>query len=445
MRRPLVLIGNPKSTFVQSMARYWKERGIEVAIVTAHHWDGPSVNADGVRVVAAEHGMAREVRSVLDLVLPVLARLESELHRATADRVATALASWEGGAQPPSLLPPLADGLAIAAAVNALSPIAVLGHEAFAYGTATALCTNVRRTLFAWGGDVLQFCNTSDTAAELMKSALQRVTYVIAGSRGVQQRIINQFEVPSQRTAVISLGVNRQQFAPAPEAKAAEIAARYGIPRGAEVVMNVRRLRPFWGSEVALEGLLDLASRRPRTYLVFLGGLGTEVAMAEARRRAASAGVGSRFIGVDGDAPLDQVAELMSISDVFVSLTQQDEPLSLSVLQCAASGGVGVIGDQATYREAIDQGLGAVLVNCTSPEEAGGAVDRLLADRQARLRMRAANLRYVAQHHDEDAHMERILRIVVGSEMAERLLAGAASTHSTGRGYKRTRSAIELL
>lgn len=139
------------------MARYWKQRGIEVAIVTAHHWDGPSVNADGVRVVAAEHGMAREVRSVLDLLLPVLARLESELHRVTAGRVATALASWGGGAQPPSLLPPLADGLAIAAAVTALNPIAVLGHEAFAYGMATALCTNVRCTLFAWGGT---FCNS---------------------------------------------------------------------------------------------------------------------------------------------------------------------------------------------------------------------------------------------------------------------------------------------
>lgn len=426
MPGPLAIIGNPNTIFVRSMARHWHERGINTVIVTANHWSGPERNEDGVPVIAAERGMNPDVRAALGVVAPTFASLESELHQSRHQRVASALDSWEPGSQPPSLLPPLIDAIAIAEAVRRLAPVGVLGHEAFAYGLATALCTDVRRALFAWGADVLQFCKTSDTAAAMIRAVLNQVSYVLAGSPSIRQHVIDQFGVPASRAVEISLGVNRRRFAIGSEATVAAIARRYGIPPEAQVVMNVRRLRRHWGSEVAVDALIGLAVTRPNLHVIFLGGQGTEAAMAAARRRAEAAGIAGRFIGIDGDAPIDQVAELMSISDAFVSLTQGPEPLSLSVLQASACGSIGVVSDETTYRTALGDGLQAVLVNPASAADVATRVDRLLADRKARLRMRRLNERYIQDRHDEDAHQQRILRLVVGSAMASQLTKDAA-------------------
>ncbi|MGE3492227.1 MAG: glycosyltransferase family 4 protein [Vicinamibacterales bacterium] len=425
MPGPLALIGNPNSIFVRSMARHWHERGVKVVIVTANHWAGSDFNEDGVRVITAERGLNPEVHAALDVVVPLVTSLESELHRTRRDRVANALGSWEAGSEPPSLLPPIIDGIAIAAAVKRLQPVGVLGHEAFAYGIATALCTDVRRVLFAWGGDVLQFCNTSETAAAMMRSVLNQVTYVLAGSESVQRRVIDQFQVPASRAVQISLGVNRQQFRVPTADQALAIRRHYGIPIAAPVALNVRRLRSFWGSEVALDALLGLAATYSNLHVLFLGGAGTESAMAEARRRAATAGVGARFIGIDGDAPTEQVADLMSVSDVFVSLTQREEPLSLSVLQASACGSIGVVSDQATYRAALCEGWQGLLADPTSAIAVARQVESLLDNANARSRMRGLNERFIRDHHDEAVHMQRILRLVVGAEMAERLIPAA--------------------
>ncbi|MGE0864655.1 MAG: glycosyltransferase, partial [Vicinamibacterales bacterium] len=156
-----------------------------------------------------------------------------------------------------------------------------------------------------------------------------------------------------------------------------------------------------------------------------LGGAGTESAMAEARRRAATAGVGARFIGIDGDAPTEQVADLMSVSDVFVSLTQREEPLSLSVLQASACGSIGVVSDQATYRAALCEGWQGLLADPTSAIAVARQVESLLDNANARSRMRGLNERFIRDHHDEAVHMQRILRLVVGAEMAERLIPAA--------------------
>ena len=58
----------------------------------------------------------------------------------------------------------------IAAAVDALAPVCVLGHEAFAYGLATSLCRAPRRALFAWGADVLQYAAMTDVAGAMVRN-----------------------------------------------------------------------------------------------------------------------------------------------------------------------------------------------------------------------------------------------------------------------------------
>src|SRR5689334_8932242 len=111
---PLVIIGNPNTIFIRRMAGYWHDRGIPVAIATSNNWSGGPVNEDGVRVISAESVITPQTQTMLDMLIPVMGDLERELHAATQDRVSAALNTWGHDAQPPSLLPALVDGVAIA-------------------------------------------------------------------------------------------------------------------------------------------------------------------------------------------------------------------------------------------------------------------------------------------------------------------------------------------
>lgn len=414
--RPLVIIGNPNTVFIRRMAAHWHRRGINVAIVTANQWKGRSHNEDGVPVYAAEGAIEPQSRALLDLLLPVMDSLERELHAAQPERVAAALRSWGNGAPPPSLLAPLIEGLAIAETVNRLDPAAVFGNEAFAYGVATALCRNTRRTMFVWGGDVMQFCETSETALRMMRSTLSSMHYVLAASEAVRTRVVSRLGVPDSRALLLSLGVDRSRFARASADRRAATLHAFGIPPGRQVVLNSRRLRAHWGGTVAVEAGLLMLAQCPNAHMVCLGGDATGIEVAEARARACASGLADRFTAIDGHLDEQGVADLMSAADVFLSLTQDDEPLSVSVLQGAAAGGAPVIGDQQTYREACAGGLRAALVPADSPEAIAGAVAALLRSPSRRADMAAGNHDYIARHHDIEPHMARLLSIILGTE-----------------------------
>lgn len=404
------------------MAAYWFARGIDTVIVTANHWRGGACNEDGVPVIAAESGLTAQTRSMLDLLLPVMGDLERELHHATPERIRTAMKSWAEEAQAPSLLPPLVDGVLIAEAVRSLNPVGVLGQEAFAYGMATALCTGYRRTMLIWGGDVMQFCNTSDTTERLMRSVLHQMTYLLLGSTAVQDRVISQFGIDPSKAPIVRLGVDTAKFERPSEERRKSILARYGIPNDADVVLNARRLRDHWGSSAAVDAMLATLTSRPGVHAVCIGGEGTEATSAAARGRAVGAGVASRFLAIDGDIAEQDFADLVGVAGVFLSLTRDDEPLSLSVLQGAAAGGVPVIGNQQTYRHACESGLNAVLVPHNDPPAITSAVCALLDAPVRRQSMADANRQHILADHDLDRHMERLLRIIVGAEAANQLM-----------------------
>lgn len=416
--RPLVIIGNPNTVFIRRMAAHWFNRGVNVVIVTANVWTGGARNEDGVPVYAAERAIEPQSRALLDLLLPVVESLERELHAAQPERVADALRSWGNGAPPPSLLPPLIDGLAIADAVNRLNPAGVFGNEAFAYGLATAMCKDTRRTMFVWGGDVMQFCETSETALRLMRSTLSAMNYVVAGSEPVRSRVVNRLGVPDDRALRFSLGVDRTLFTRAGDRARAETLQRYDIPATRQLVLNSRRLRAHWGGPVAVEAGLQVLGRCPNAHLVCLGGEGTETEVASARALAATRGLAERFTAIDGHLDEARVADLMAAADVFLSLTQDDEPMSVSVLQGVAAGGAPVIGDQRTYREAGLDGLHASLVPHDSPAAIADAVVDLLGAQHRRDAIAARNRDYIEQHHDLEHHMARLLRIIIGTELA---------------------------
>jgi glycosyltransferase involved in cell wall biosynthesis len=421
----IVVIGDPRSVFVQAPVRYWRRLGIDAVIVTAR-WTGGATVADGLPVVNAETIAPAAVGRVIGNLHPFLRQIDRLVEQQDSDRIRRALGTWGPTAQQPSLVPPLQDAAYIAAAVETLAPVCVLGQEAFAYGLATAWSPVPRKALVVWGADVLHYAETSNVAHGLVRQALNGVRYVVTNAAPMVAALRERFDVPLDRIAALAWGVDRRLFHPPSTGDQARIRTRHGIPTDAPVLMNLRRLLPHWNAATAWETIARVLDARPDVHAVLLDGSDDRLMVDRIERDAEARGLRGRLTVQAGTASLETVAELMSVADVSLSLVDSLEPLSWSVLQAAASGSALVIGDQPTYRDEAAKGLSATFVPpCDADRAARVALD-LLADPAARGHARTANERYIALHHDHDRQMARLLRITAGAEMAAALMHPAA-------------------
>jgi len=421
----VVVIGDPRSVFVQAPVRYWRRLGIDAVIVTAR-WSGGTTVADGLPVVNAETVAPAPLGRVLGDLHPFLRQVDALVEQQDPGRIRRALGTWGSTARLPSLIPPLQDAAYIAAAVETLAPVCVLGQEAFAYGLATAWSRVPRRALVVWGADVLHYAETSDIAHAMVRQALHGVRYVLTNAVPMATALQERFDVPADRIASIAWGVDRRVFRRAVPGEDSAIRARYRIPPGSPVVMSLRRLLPHWNVATAWEAIARILGARPDVHAVLLDGSDDPHMLERVERDAEAAGLRGRLIVQAGAAPLDTVAELMSVADVSLSLVDSLEPLSWSVLQAAAAGSSLVIGDQPTYRDEAARGLSASFVPPCDAAQVSRAVLELLADPEARGRARMANDRYIAQFHDQDREMARLLRITAGAETAAALMRHVA-------------------
>lgn len=418
----VVVIGDPASVFVQTPVRFWRERGIDARILTAR-WSGPATVDADLPVESAERLAPPWVHAAARGLYPVLEAASAVTLAADPARVTAALSAWAHTAVPPSIAPPVHDALLIAAAADALAPVAVFGHEAFAYGLATSLCRAPRRALLAWGADVLQFAPMTDVTTALVRQAVHGVHYVLTNADAMADAVHTRFALPRDRIAHFSYGVDRQMFRRATGARARHVRRAWGIPDHARVVMNLRRFLPHWGSDVAWPAMLALVQRRPDVHLILLDGAPTPAAIDRAADEARARGVDTRVTWVRGQVALSQVAELMSVTDVGLSLVRTLEPVSWSVQQAAACGAAVVVADQASYAHERTRGLAVDGAVDLTPAGLVATMTRLLDDRAVAAEMATANQRYLVTHQNCETELTRLLRLVAGADAAERLLA----------------------
>ena len=428
----VVVIGDPESVFVQTPVRFWRDLGVDAVILTAR-WHGPAVVNGDLPVVTAESLAPAWVTAAAHGLYPFAEAISASSLAQNPDRVRTALRSWAQSGVPPSLGPPVFDGLLIAAAADALQPACVFGHEAFAYGLATSMCAAPRKAVMAWGADVLHYAAMTDLSWAMVRQALHGVHYVLTNTATMEDALHERFALPRRRIARISYGVDRRSFRRAAGTHADQVRAKYGIAAHAPVVMNIRRFLPHWGSAVAWPAMVAFAQQRADAHLVLLGGPASDDGLDQAAADARALGLDHRVTMVRGTVSLDTVAELMSVADVSLSLVDTLEPVSWSVQQAVACGSAVIVADQASYGLECERGLAVDRVPPSNVAATVAAIAALLADSARSARMAAANDRYVTEHHDRDQQLTRLLRIVAGAEGAERLLeAGARRRRSPG-------------
>ena len=252
----------------------------------------------------------------------------------------------------------------------------------------------------AWGSDVYRAPAESLLARRLNPWAVRRADWVTCDSAD-QATVLRAWRAAGDRVSVIGWGVDRTEFHPGADGRA--LRERLGIPAHAPVLLSPRQWHP--NSNVA-SIVAAHARLPPATHLILKRGasssddtVGPAIAGSPARERI-------RVVGRLADAELPS---LYAAADVVVSLCTTDGTPA-SVLEAMALGRPVVGLANASLAEWVQE-PGGTLVPGLDPAGIAAAVDRFLADPDARRRARERNLAVVARRADRDVELGRMAEV----------------------------------
>ncbi len=223
---------------------------------------------------------------------------------------------------------------------------------------------------------------------------------IIAVSNAVKQHLAAQ-GMPADRITVVHNGVDLRTMSRADES--ASVKQRWGLPRGAPVLITVGRLTREKGHRDLLGALSRLAQdsrwREVRLLVVGAGALASAL-----KRETRQLGLGERviFVGFQRD-----ILPFLQAADIFV-LPSIQEGLSLSALEAMALGRPVVACRVGGTPEVVVDGQTGLLVSPGRPEELAGALERLLADPEQARAMGAAGRRRVREAFDFEQMVTKI-------------------------------------
>ena len=408
--RPAVLIGPLSTIWLRQLASCWRSRDIPTVAVT-YKRHGVHSLPDGTPVLSSfehESNWNKKQLNALNLTLRQIERLAHVVEKKRYSRMMMPA----GRNDYISLAEPIVRGISISRLVRSLKPRFVYGHEVSTYGLATALCHGFPRILQPWGGDICERADASFLMSRIVKYSLQHVDLVCPGSITAARRVVDHFGVSPSRAHAVSWGVDRHMFYRADNERRQMICTKYGIDPTAMIFMNARRFKPPWGCDIVLNVFIRFAGEWAGSHFILLGGANSEPYVLEARRRLAGTPLEKRFTFFDGEIPLADCAELMSVSDVFTSVVRKHDIGSSGVRQAAGAGGAPILSDHSEYREMANLGFKALFIDINDEDTILAAMRTYAEDTNLRRFTAECNQQYISQYEDYERQMTKLLELI---------------------------------
>jgi PEP-CTERM/exosortase A-associated glycosyltransferase len=221
---------------------------------------------------------------------------------------------------------------------------------------------------------------------------LKRADAVTVICEGLREDLLTR-GIPASRITVIPNAVDIEQF-PVIDAADAALRTKLGLD-GALVLGFIGSFYAYEGLDLLLAALPAILSRHPEVRVLLVGG-GFEDA--RLRDQATRLGIADRVV-FTGRVPHAEVTRYYGLVDLLVyprkamRLTHTVTPLK--PLEAMAQGRLLAASDVGGHRELIRDGETGYLFASDSPAALVDAVDRMLADRDQWLSIRAAGRRFV--------------------------------------------------
>ncbi|GAA1280136.1 D-inositol 3-phosphate glycosyltransferase [Planotetraspora silvatica] len=248
---------------------------------------------------------------------------------------------------------------------------------------------------------------------------------LVANTAAEAQELIELYDAPADRVAVVNPGVNLKVFQPASKGAARH---RLGLPQDARVLLFVGRIQPLKAPDILLKAAARMVEHDPalrsRLVVACVGGpSGNGLARpALLSDLAAELGI-SDIVRLAPPAPQDELADWYRAADMTV-VPSYNESFGLVALESQACGTPVVAASVGGLRTAVKDGLSGLLVDGHEPDAWARALGRLV-DRPGWLDFLSAN---AVQHAVGFGWSETAARLadVYAGAMAQRQWAPVA-------------------
>lgn len=197
--------------------------------------------------------------------------------------------------------------------------------------------------------------------------------------------------------------VDVHDFAPCSEAEKRRLREQFAVPEEARVVVYVGRLSPEKGVDLLIESFAPVAHRNPGSLLVLVGDGAQRKELEALAKQLQLTPAQIRFAGrVD---PLT-VRKWLQAGDIF-SLVSPSEGFPCAVVEAMSVGLASVVSHIPANTQLIDQGEQGLLAPFGDREQIGAALEQLLNDRAASLRMGTEARKRVIERYSTEKVLDR--------------------------------------
>lgn len=312
---------------------------------------------------------------------------------------------------PPSRLPGklkvFAGFLAIRALVKALRPDVVHAHNAWGPGWYGAASGHHPLFIHAYGGDLLpeQYAGRPALQRWLTSWACRGADHVIVTGKHMVDAS-GALGLDPARVVLLPRGVDGQHFRPGIDVS--ELRAQLGIAPGARVIVSPRYQvdESLYNLDIVIDAFAAARRRHPDLVCVQMYEPSRHAGIERLRALAREAGLGAEYVltpAVDNK----RMPLYYNLADIVVSVPSSDG-FPVTVLEASACARAMIVSELAYTGEWFRQRANGVLI---PPRDAGAlenALDELLADAPARLRMGEAARAQVMERADYQRCMQKL-------------------------------------
>jgi phosphatidylinositol alpha-1,6-mannosyltransferase len=222
------------------------------------------------------------------------------------------------------------------------------------------------------------------------RRSLRLADGIVAVSRFTRDTLVERFDVPPDKIALISNGVDPGKFSPRP--RRPDLVARHALA-GKQVLLTVGRLYARKGMDRVIESLPLLRQTFPDlVYLVVGEGPYRQDLVSLASRL----GVADRLI-LAGAVPDGELADYYALGDAFIMANRtlpdgDTEGFGLVFLEANACGVPVIAGQDGGSPDAVTDGVNGLVIDGNDPLAIAAAVRRLLSDTSLRAALRQRGL-----------------------------------------------------
>jgi len=310
-------------------------------------------------------------------------------------------------------------------AVAATGPDVVHAHFVEDCGWLGALAGFHPWGVTAWGSDLLVLPGRSrlGVGRRLTRMALRRADFLTAPSQPLLEAAVEQGLAPG-RERLMLWGVDRNRFHSGLDPE--PFRTRLEVPPGVPLVLSPRRMEALYHIDdilTAWEKVRDGGG--PRSVLV----LATDGGSLETGfRTRVAASAWREDIRILEPLAYDEMPGLFAAADLVVSVPESDGT-PMSVLEAMSTGTPVIAGDLPSLRPWVREGETGRLVPVGSVAALAEALEALLKDSEARLRMGDRAADHAAAEADQEVWMDRaadFYRALAAGHVSPRTATGPA-------------------